>query len=197
MGPSPAPLAEAGLVDEPLGVRGLVVILSRAVLIIGGALLVYALVPIETTWGPAVMAPFAAIGLLGVFVVFFRQFGRIERSDHPSRAAIEALFLVLGTFVTLFAFLYVALSAYSPEAFSEEVDKVDGVYFAVTVLSTVGFGDVVAVTREAKILVTLQMVLDVVLLGAAVKLLGLQAKSVRERRHSHQRVEEHRREREA
>lgn len=192
MGPSPAPLAEAGLVDQPLGLRGLLVILGRAVVVIGGTLLVYALVPIETNWGPAVLAPLAALGLLGVFVVFFRQFGKIERSAYPGRAAIESLFLVLGTFVTLFAFLYVALSAYSPEAFSEEVDKVDGIYFSVTVLSTVGFGDLVPVTREAKMLVTLQMVLDVVLLGAAVKLLGLQAKSVRERRHSHGAAEHHR-----
>jgi voltage-gated potassium channel len=192
MRPSPAPLAEAGLVDEPMGLRGLLVLLSRAVIILGGTLLAYALVPIEATWGPAVVATFATIGLLGIFVVFFRQFGKIERSANPGRAAIEALFLVLGTFVTLFAFLYVALSAYTPEAFSQEVDKVDGIYFSVTVLSTVGFGDLVAVTREAKILVTLQMVLDVVLVGAAVKLLGLQAKSARERRHSHGAVEHHR-----
>jgi hypothetical protein len=195
-GRSATPLADAGIVDTPVGLRGLVLVMARAFVILGGTLLVYALVPIGDSWGPAVVAPFAALGLLGIFVIFFRQFGRIERSDHPTGAAIEALFLVLGTFVTLFAFLYVALSDYSPKAFSEAVDKVDGIYFAVTVLSTVGFGDIVAQTREAKVLVTLQMVLDVVLLGAAVKLLGLQAKNMRERRHSRGRVAEHHEKRE-
>ena len=64
----------------------------------------------------------------------------------------------------------------TPDSFTQPMNKVAGVYFSVTVLATVGFGDISPVTDTARILVTVQMVLDLVLIGAAVKLLGASAR---------------------
>jgi hypothetical protein len=176
-----APLVAAGLTERPLGLSGVLLILARGVATLGTTLLVYALLPIHE--GSAIaIAGIAALGLVAVLGVFFRQFGRIDRSAAPVIAAVEALCLVGGIFLTLFAFIYVSISALDPGAFSQAVDKVAGIYFAVTVMSTVGFGDITPVGPGARILVTVQMVLDVVLIGAAVRLLGQHLRSVRERR---------------
>ncbi len=176
-----APLVEVGLTEKPLGLSGLLLILARGVAILGTTLLVYAVLPIQKDSAIAI-AVIAAVGLIAVLAVFFRQFRRIERSADPGMAAVEALCLVGGMFLTLFAFIYVSLSASDPGAFSQAVDKVAGIYFSVTVMTTVGFGDITPVGPAARILVTVQMVLDVVLIGAAVKLLGQHLRSVRERR---------------
>ena len=73
-------------------------------------------------------------------------------------------------------------SATDPATFTQVVDKVAGVYFSVTVLATVGFGDISAVSDLARIMVTVQMIIDLVLIGVTVKLLGTVARRAVEAR---------------
>ena len=47
----------------------------------------------------------------------------------------------------------------------------DGLYFTVTVFSTVGFGDITAKTQAARLVVIGQMIADLVILGLAVKVI--------------------------
>lgn len=176
------PLVASGLVDSSVPIRVTLLILFRTVTVLGGTLLLYALVPIGEGAASTLIAVAAGLGLLGVLLVFFRQFGRIERAERPGAAAIEALFLVAGLYLTLFAAIYVALSASSVTSFTEPLDKVAGIYFSVTILATVGFGDIAPKTDLAQILVTLQMILNIVLLGTAVKMLSLSARHARSRR---------------
>lgn len=149
----------------------------RPVLAIGGTLGVYAIVPIRESTAAAV-AVFALASLVVVGVVFLRRLGQIPHSRYPVVSAVESLVLVFGMFLSLFAFTYVSMSADSAESFTEPLDKVAGVYFSVTVLATVGFGDIAPISNEARILVTVQMILDLVLIGVAVKLLGNTARRV-------------------
>ncbi|KRD22978.1 MULTISPECIES: potassium channel family protein [unclassified Streptomyces] len=44
-------------------------------------------------------------------------------------------------------------------------------YFAVTVFATVGFGDVTAKSEAARLVVTGQMIADLVILGLAIKII--------------------------
>lgn len=176
------PLVASGLVDSAVPIRVTLLILARTVTILGGTLLFYALVPIGEGAASTLIAVGAGLGLLGVLLVFFRQFGRIERAERPGAAAIEALFLVSGLYLTLFAAIYVALSASSVTSFTEPLDKVAGIYFSVTILATVGFGDIAPKTDLAQVLVTLQMILNIVLLGTAVKLLTLSARQAKSKR---------------
>ena len=108
--------------------------------------------------------------------MFARQISRVSRSRRPVLAALEALVLVFGLFICFFALLYVSISTSDPGAFTQEVDKVAGLYFTTTVLTTVGFGDISPVTDTARVLVTVQMVLGAVLIGTAFKALGFSAK---------------------
>lgn len=50
--------------------------------------------------------------------------------------------------------------------------RVDALYFTVTVFATVGFGDLAAVAEPARVVVTVQMLADLVLIGVIVKVLA-------------------------
>lgn len=147
----------------------------RGVAIIAAALALYSLLPMSEVIAPAV-ALVACLGIAALALVFGRRLRRVSASPRPLLAAVESLLLLLGLFVTLTAFVYVAMSASDPGAFSEPLNKVAGIYLAVTILSTVGFGDITAQTDLARLVVTAQMVVDLVLLGTAVKLLGFSAR---------------------
>ena len=168
-------LVQASLNASHLSRRAVLVALLRSTGVVAITLVIYAVVPIreETAWA---VGGIAAVGLLVVGVVFVRQLGRISAAVNPLSAAVESLALVFGMFLALFAFVYASLTAMYPESFTQPMNKVAAVYFSVTILATVGFGDIAPVTDLTRIVVTVQMVLDLVLIGAAVKLLGASAK---------------------
>jgi hypothetical protein len=64
----------------------------------------------------------------------------------------------------LFAGTYVAMAT-TPPATSASTDAL---YFAVTVFSTVGFGDITAKTEAARLVVTGQMITDLVVVGIRI-----------------------------
>ena len=79
---------------------------------------------------------------------------------------------VLLTLITLgFASTYVVLND-RPGQISGISTKVDALYFSVTTLSTVGYGDIHATGQAARLAVTVQMVIDLVFIAAAFKLIG-------------------------
>ncbi len=61
------------------------------------------------------------------------------------------------------------LSLAQRAAFSEPMSRTDARYFTVTVFATVGFGDISAVSQAARVLVTSQMVADLLLLGFVLR----------------------------
>ena len=70
----------------------------------------------------------------------------------------------------LFAGTYVVMATMSASNFGGHLTHTDGLYFTVTVLSTVGFGDITAKTEAARLVVTGQMIADLVILALAVKI---------------------------
>ena len=71
----------------------------------------------------------------------------------------------------VFASTYCTIAAQQPNAFSEPLDRTDGIYFTVTVFATVGFGDITPVSQLARVLVTVQMLVGLVAVGLIAKLL--------------------------
>lgn len=156
--------------------RGMAVVaVVRVVGVVLATLAVYALLPIHDTNAEAI-ALLGGLGLLLVAAVFVRSLRRIPRSPRPILAAAEALALVLALFLSLFALVYVAMAVDEPTSFSEPLSKVAAFYFSVTVLATVGFGDITATTDATRAVVTIQMILDLLLIGAAVRLVAMSAR---------------------
>jgi voltage-gated potassium channel len=161
--------------EDVVSRRLIVVALARVLGIVAVTLLAYFVIPIEGANAARSAVVAASVGIATILAVFARQMSRVSRSQRPALAAVEALVLVFGLFLCFFALLYVALSAGDPGAFTQGVNKVAGIYFTMTILTTVGFGDISAVSDTARVMVTLQMVLGVILIGTAVKALAFSA----------------------
>jgi voltage-gated potassium channel len=122
--------------------------------------------------GPVV----CGIVFLGVVVLEFRA---VVRDPLPVPRAAVAMARLLPLFIVLFAWTYVAMSVRDPSTFSEPLDRSAALYFTVTVLSTVGFGDITPVADIARLMVSVQMICDLVVIAIVVKLLTGVAKHAR------------------
>jgi voltage-gated potassium channel len=110
----------------------------------------------------------AALVLFGAVIAF--QLRGILRSRQPRLQAIRALSVGLPLLWVVFASTYWIVAAQQSGAFTEPLNRTDGLYFTITVFSTVGFGDISAVSELARILVTIQMLVGLITVGVIAKL---------------------------
>ena len=122
-----------------------------------------------------------AAGCAVVVVVIALQLRGIARSRYPNLRAAEALAFTIPLYLLLFALAYFVMERSIPTNFSEPLTRTDSLYFAVTVFTTVGFGDIVAKSEAARLVVTLQMLLDLLLIGLVVRLFFVAVKRGQQR----------------
>jgi voltage-gated potassium channel len=109
------------------------------------------------------------LGLLAVAALLTWQVLQIARSPYPMAKAIGALMVTLPLFLVVFAATYYLMGQANPRNFSEPLTRLDSLYFVTTTFATVGFGDITAVTQEARAVTTVQMVGDIVLVGLVAR----------------------------
>ena len=106
--------------------------------------------------------------ILGIVVGW--QVRRVLNADTPLLAAITALSLTVPLFLVIFAAMYVGLSTDNSSNFNVgALSRTDALYFTVTVFATVGFGDITATSQLTRAIVTVQMLLDLVVLGLLIR----------------------------
>ena len=88
------------------------------------------------------------------------------RQGRPSRTALKVALAVVT-----FASVYLLMSTRDASAFSEPLGRVDALYFSLTTATTVGFGDISARSSQARVVVMLHMVVNVVVIGVAARVL--------------------------
>ncbi len=109
----------------------------------------YAALPIARESGARAFTRLAVdVALVSAVLVW--QIGRISRARLPELRAVEALSVVIGLFLALFSSIYLAMSHESAATFTQPLDHVRAFYFAVTIFSTVGFGDITPRTDAAR-----------------------------------------------
>jgi hypothetical protein len=79
--------------------------------------------------------------------------------------------VTVALFLLIFSRIYLSNSLADPSVFTQPLDHTKALYFTVTVFATVGFGDIVAQTNTTRLLVTMQMLLNLTVLGLVIKLL--------------------------
>jgi len=109
------------------------------------------------------------VGLIIFGAVLGWQVLKIMGAEHPELRAAEALGVSVPVVLIVFSFTYLSLSHARPGSFSEPLNHVRAVYFVITVISTVGFGDITPKTNAAMIVVSFQIMLDLVLLVGIVR----------------------------
>jgi voltage-gated potassium channel len=131
---------------------------------------VYYTIPVKGTDGQSDL-PWLLLELVIFAVIVGIQVPLIARARYPLLRGIEALALTVLLFLLIFARVYLANSVADPAVFTQHLDKDTALYFTVTVFATVGFGDIVAASNPMKLLVTVQMLLNLVVLGLVIRVL--------------------------
>ena len=160
--------------------EAIVLSVIRAILIATAAVLVSVVIHVEAV--PALLRlPFLLLYIFlwaALYVVYFRhQMKMIARADFPSVRAWETLIVGAIMFVTVFANAYYQISQLNSQSFSEDLDLFTSYYFTVTVLGTVGFGDITPVTILARSVSMVQMVVDLGIIAFTVRLITQQLRS--------------------
>jgi voltage-gated potassium channel len=147
----------------------------RAVLVIVATTVFYYAVPVGEVPSNLgiVLSVLGVISGLGVTVwLALRQVRRLVASDPGDESVrIEGLLFLVYLVVPLFALGYFGLEKADPSQFDELATKTDSLYFTVSTLATVGFGDVHAAGQLARAVVIIQIAFNLVFVGTLVSLL--------------------------
>ena len=131
---------------------------------------IYYLLPLDrvATW---VSVTVLVAGLVALIALVGFQARGIIRSRFPAVRAVEALAISLPLFLLLFASTYLVMATASASNFSQPLTHTDSLYFTVTVFGTVGFGDIVATTETARLVVMGQIAADLVIIGIGARII--------------------------
>jgi len=143
----------------------------RALLNASVLIALYYLLPMDLGDSDASVFGKLAIGALVFVGLMTWQLREITQSDTPGLRALEGLFAVVPLFLLLFATTYYVMSQNDASNFTAPLTRTDALYFTVTIFSTVGFGDISPRAEGARLLVSAQMILDLVILGLGVRII--------------------------
>jgi voltage-gated potassium channel len=130
----------------------------------------YALAPLGSKPGGVIVAELA-LALLVFAALVSWQIITVIRSPYPGLRAAEAVAVSLTLLILVFASTFFVTEQAYPGSFTQSMTRIDAVYFTVTVFASVGFGDITAKTEAARILVTIQMMANLVMIGLIAKVL--------------------------
>ncbi len=168
----------------PSTVPGTVVMWSllRALLSMVVLLVFYFLGPLDGLRGVP-LAITLAVAVALVVGIGTWQVRAITASPHPGLRGVEALAITVPLYILVFAGAYYAMSLQDAASFDAAgLTRMDTLYFAVTVFSSVGFGDISAASQAARVLVTVQMILNLLVLGAGIRVFVGAVRRTRESR---------------
>jgi hypothetical protein len=140
--------------------------LLRAVGACGLLVAIFYLAPVEpdsTGAQLAVRAGLAVAAAVALALLIGRLVVRVVRNEPDVRLASLVVALFGG--VVLFAFVDYMIAVSNPGQFHDLHTKTDALYFAVTTLATVGYGDVHATGQLARAVVTGQLLFNLAVLA--------------------------------
>lgn len=131
---------------------------------------VYFLLPLDRL-DSATSALLLGGGLVLVGVVLGVQVRATIRAVHPTLRAIESLGVSVPLLLLLFSAAHYLIAASVPGSYTQELGRLDALYFSVTMFATVGFGDIAPVTSLTRTITVMQMLINVIFLGVVARVL--------------------------
>jgi voltage-gated potassium channel len=150
--------------------RELVRIVLAIALTWAALFVVYVVAPFDSHLSAALLIRLS-ISMIIVVVVFIAQFRSILHARFPVLRAARALAVVIPLFLVLFSGIYLSLSHTSTTDFNVTLNHTSAMYFTITTFSSVGFGDITPHTGLAQMVVSIQMLLDLVIVATGARLL--------------------------
>ena len=141
----------------------------RTVVAFSVVLVLYCTLPIHSLGRTEAAIRIVLSGLLIVVVVVW-EVRSVAHSRTPVLRAVEALAVSVSIILFAFAHAYLTMSHYDPAMFTEHLNRTGALYFTMTTAATIGYGDISAIDDTARIIVMIQMVVDVAVIGAVVRL---------------------------
>ncbi|WP_155372749.1 potassium channel family protein [Catellatospora vulcania] len=159
--------------------------LAQALLNSALLLAVYFVIPTDIghgTWSLLARTIATLIGLTVAVALILRQ---VSRQINADQAPLTGLLTALVAGVLFFALADYLVAINAPGQFVDLNTRIDALYFAISTLATVGFGDVHAQGQAARGLLCLQMLFNAVIIATGLSVLSKQISArVRERRGS-------------
>lgn len=144
--------------------------LLRSLLVSAGVVVGYFVLPFTSPLdADTVLVLVIGIGLVAGLLAL--QIRAITRSQYPIARAVGALAITVPLFLVVFALTYYMMGRAEASSWSESLNRLDAMYFTVTVFATVGFGDITATSGTARAVVIVQMIGDLVLVGLVTRVI--------------------------
>jgi hypothetical protein len=131
-------------------------------------LIIFYAVPVSSADSTVRVALSVLLTLIGVGALGWAIVEQLKRQLHTRSEDIHTLLLLLPLAAIVFALGFYVLDEHSPDQLSGLSTRTDALYFTLSTLTTVGYGDITAHGQLARGLVILQLVFNAVFVGAAV-----------------------------
>jgi len=141
--------------------------LNRVLLPVG-VLLAYFVVPENADNAPVGVLLGALLAVAGLVTVTWVIVDEVQRAEKRLRPI--HLLLALELVVVIFSLVYYWVAAHWPGEFIGMETRLDALYFSLTTVATVGYGDISASGQLARLLVSVQLVFNLVFVAALVGL---------------------------
>lgn len=152
--------------------------LARAFLTPLVALVLYFTLPMDgSSWLLS-----AGVGLVATVIAVpyaVRRIGKIKAASHPLLEALAVISLMVSMVIVGFAAGYYNMAIRSDQ-FTGIHTKLDGLYFTIVTVGTVGYGDITPTGQAARALVSAQIMINLTLIGTVVRLIGRAASDRRD-----------------
>ena len=144
--------------------------LARTVLVLLGVTAVFLLLPVQAlTLGDSfLIAAVFLIGLAGAASLIVSQVMAYRNAKLSGGARLQGLLVALYVAVLFFALSYYLMATSNPDQIAGLKTRMDALYFSLTIVSTVGFGDVHADGQAARAVVSLQLAFNLIFVSLAV-----------------------------
>ena len=143
-------------------------VLLRAAAAVALLVVGYYLAPLDRPLDTGTLIEFLlALAVVGAVIAW--EVRNILTSDVPRLRAVQTVAVGVPMLLLVFASVYVQIETSQPNSFSETLSRTDALYFAVTVFSTVGFGDIAPKSELARIVTMSQMLTGLIVLGLVAK----------------------------
>jgi hypothetical protein len=141
----------------------------------------YYLLPLDLL-AESPLALVLVLELIALIAFATYQVRATARATYPGIRGSEGLAATTPLFLLMFATAYFVMATADPGNFNvHDLTRTDSLYFTVSVFSTVGFGDISATSQGAKLLVTTQMILNLLFLGLGIRVFLGAVKFARDR----------------